>query len=376
MSPTPVTPATKHAKTPRTSVRKRRREVADEEMADSDSATTRANDVVIPSLVGIHDEQVKLHFGEDKTWYGTYPFASIATLEGRKSAQRFLYVWLVFATSFEHGTQFGPKNAYNTRVPALVGDFVVEQCGVRPEQIERFPSGGKTTRYLLTLDKGELDRVIWKFPRGWVKLARGLGCRFICPLDLFPASLPVTISHVPAALQLTRVKQEIERLSFVRSAMGLQRAVLENNVRTDKVEALLEVEDGDEVPISARKEQFTLELWVDGFRLVLTRRPTCVTCGDDDHVNAVCQVRQKLGSQLIKGWSYVDQSEGVANPQNEPTEAMASSNDAPGQTTAVVDDEMVEETAEPQPEKKKSSKKRKGKGGGNDSGPPAKKAKK
>lgn len=372
MSYPPVTPAAK-TKTPSASARKRRR-TAEEDTTDPAGGlqTSGAGGDAHRPLVSIHREEIKSTFGEDNTWHGSHYFATITSVEGRKGLQHHAFLWLVFATAFEHNLQFGPNNLYNARNPLLVADFVVEQCGVRPEQIERFPSGGKTHRYLLSFGDGDVAKVSWKLPRGWIKLARGLGCRFTCPAETFRSPFPTTITHVPAGLGTVRIKQALESIYFVSAVTDLQRVIMENNVKTDRVEGMIEIAEMEGVPVSPSMEEFSYKFEVAGFKLELTRRQTCTTCGDEDHRSPDCPVRQKLVSAAVKGWSFVDpDKQADTRPEQRSTTGTATEEPA---TVVVVAEAEKEQGAksESNAPKQKGGKKRKG----DAQGPPAKKAKK
>lgn len=304
MSPTPVTPALK-AKTPVVST-KRRRVVDDddeENMEGTPGGGSSAN--AIRSLANVVRAEVKEAFGEDRTWHGSRFLAPITTLEGRRVLQGFIHLWLVFGTAFDQALQFGPKNVYNVRQHQLVADFVVEQWGVRPEQLQKFPSGGKTIRYLLTFDEGELRRLTRKLPRGWVKLARGLGCRLICPAEYHASPFPATILHAPVGISELAMRRSLERETFIRKVTDFERVAMENNVKTDRIDVMVETMEAVDAPVSKNMESFCYEFYADGFRLELTRRHLCVTCGDEDHVSTNCQVRRKLVSSDVKSWSFV-----------------------------------------------------------------------
>lgn len=88
----------------------------------------------------------------DHTWYRSQHFTLISVLRRRKVAACLTYFWLIFAMAFDDILQFGLGNCKNAQVFSQVTDFVVEQWGVCPLQIEHFPSGGKTIWYLLLFD--------------------------------------------------------------------------------------------------------------------------------------------------------------------------------------------------------------------------------
>jgi hypothetical protein len=375
-----VTPKAK-PKTPATaSKRKRAAEVDADEGTDGLSVSGMGGDAP-RVLAGIVRAEVKEAFGEDKTWYGSSFLAPIATLEGRRVLEDYVHLWLVFFTAFEHGLSFGPKNMYNARNPQLVADFIVEQWGVRPEQIQRFSSGGKTIRYLLTFGDSDLRKVVRKFPRGLVKLARGLGCRLLCPSEQFRSPFPATITHAPAGGSVLAMRQSLLRESFIKAVSDFERVTYDNNVKSDKILVMVETEEMVGAPVTKDKESFTFEFFAEGFRLELSRRQSCMTCGNDDHLSPSCPTKQKLVSADMKTWSYVvdiddegpsGQGEGTILTSEELTriadKITQGITGAEEEKSVVVEPEKVKA-------KKKSSRKRKSERKVEETGPPAKKAK-
>lgn len=369
----PATPVVKSAKTPSLSTRKRRRTVDDEAMEDAVGASDLGGVEQAQPELDVCREEIREYFGEDRTWFGSHFFASITTPVGRASARCFVYLWIVFAVAFEQGLQFGPSNAYNVRNAQLVADFVVEQWGVRPRQIEHFPSGGKTVRYLLTFDGELLASLLGRVPRGWTKLARGLGCRISSPSSRFCSPFPITIARVPACLRTSGVKSALLRLPYVRSVSDVQRVVLENNVKTDRLEALLELIDSEGSTLSNSVKDVSFTFDVDGFRLEVTRRQFCMTCGEDDHRHADCPVRQRLGSSSVKGWSYLAPAPEMALQGD--VAATTTADPAPAPNVVSVETSALHSAAGEASgsggKKKKGSRKRRGEEGDR----PAKKAK-
>lgn len=269
MSLLATTPTTK-TKTPVASTKRKRATV--EDPVDSGIAAVGGlrGDAPGPPTDVVRKE-MKEAFGEDHTWYGGNFLASLTTVEGRALTVDFVHLWLVFGTAFEHNYHFGPKNAYNARSPHLVADFIVEQMGVRPEQIERFPSGGKTLRYLVTFEEGQIAKLTWKFPRGWIKLARGLGCRLACPTDHSVSLLRATIAHVPAGLGTMAIQRSLKMEPFIKDVVDFTRVVMDNGVKTDKIDVLVETVEGTDAPVSKKLEAFSFGFTVKGCRLELSR---------------------------------------------------------------------------------------------------------
>lgn len=162
--------------------------------------------------------------------------------------------------------------------------------------------------YLLSFDGNDKERILWKLPKGWVKLGRGLGCCLSCPGETYQTPIPITIMHVLAGLSTSRIKWDLERLDFICAATDLQHVILVNNVKMDKVEALLEVEDLAEEAASMKKEVFSFDFIADGYSLEFTRRQVCMMCSDDNHCNLDCEVCQKLASASHRGWSFINLS--------------------------------------------------------------------
>jgi len=371
-SRTPTTPAAKSLKTPSASSRKRRHMSDDDEETSGSPVGVRAgsSDGDSSPPVEICRRTLKETFGEDRTWYGSHYFASILAPKGRKLAASQVYLWLVFATAFDHNLQFGPKNVYNARNAQLVADFVVEQWGVRPDQITHFPSGGRTLRYLLSFNEVDLLRVISKLPHGWTKLTRGLGCRVISPTDSYCSPFAVTVTGVPSCIDVARVKHALIKFPFVRAFTDAQRVILDNNVKTDRVEAWLELEDGVTAPLSMSSKDFSFEFSINDFGLTLSRRQLCTTCGDDGHRHADCPVKHKLTSSSVRGWSFVateSDSDHAKDPENVVVPSTSTTVVAPGIAEVAV---PLESDGKVEARKKKPGKRKK-----EESDRPAKRAK-
>lgn len=266
--------------------------MVDNETQDPMDGTEMSEDGVdaSSSLVSINRQGLEESFGVDHTWHRSQHFALISVPKGRKAAASLIYLWLVFTVAFDGILQFGLRNSYNARVFSQVADFVVEQWGVRPLQIEHFPSGGKTIRYLLSFGMMDL-RHICMLLRGWVKLARGLGCRVLCPADVFRSPFPITITGTPMHLATTTIERIINKWAFVCKVSELCWVTLDNNICTDKIEGLLELAGHGESPFSLDTKEIDYPFDIQGFKLRLLRRSLCLVCGDDDHVQMDCPVK-------------------------------------------------------------------------------------
>ncbi|KAG9307878.1 hypothetical protein JVU11DRAFT_13111 [Chiua virens] len=312
MSVTPVTPTTSIARHAVSTLKKQKRKRYENDDAGIFAGTTGgpSGDALSPASTEIVEKVLKDAFGEDSTWYGSQVFAHVTSQAGRFLAQAHLCLWLVFATAFDHVHQFGAQNAYSLRRTEQVGNFVVEQLGIRPSGLDRFLAGGKTHRFLMTFDKGNLANILDKFPRGWIKLAHGIGFRITSPADSSPVRIPITITNVPLAIPIVHVRLAIQELVYVESVVGLQHVAMPNGIKLNRVDGFLTVVELDGSPVSSKLEKFTVSLKVDGFEVELTRKQACVTCSDEDHWIVDCPVRQKLVVNDTKGWSFV--SQGVA----------------------------------------------------------------
>lgn len=145
MSSCTPTPAT--AKTPAKSV-KRRRAGDDVDGSDDEMAV----DSTVETIVR---QDLKEAFDVDETWHGADFLAAVKSTKGRKLLHDYVHLWLLFAASYEQGLQFGPQNVYNPRVAQSVGDFIVAEFGLRPKQLQKKPSAGRSLRYLVTFDEGK-----------------------------------------------------------------------------------------------------------------------------------------------------------------------------------------------------------------------------
>ncbi|KAF8545753.1 hypothetical protein OG21DRAFT_1491954 [Imleria badia] len=371
MSYTPLPTSTKSKMTPMASSKRKR--AVDDDVSDGmeNTSVSGSGGDALRSLAGIVDEEMKNAFSEDRTWPGSSYLAEITTLEGRRILQDYAYLWLVFATAFEQNLTFGPRNIYNARNPSLVADFVVEQWGVRPEQVMKVASGGaKVIRYLLTFDEGDKRKLLVKFPRSWIKLARGLGCRVICPSEAYRCPFPAMVTHVPAGLCDLAIKATLERESFIHKVTEFRRVVLENGVKTDRIEVMVKSVETEGAPVAKNKEDFSYKFNVNGFCLELTRRHLCTTCGEDSHLSSECLVRQRLVSADVKSWSFVDPEKSGQAIMMLPTEPILPVEDVNRIVGDMLEEgESAKTGAEKVGKKKKASKKRKG-----DDGPPEKKA--
>lgn len=298
MSSTPITPTASKAKTPCASSKRKR--VVDDDMVDG-----MDDDETSPFIVTAHKE-IKAAFGEDTTWHGARWLAAIESSDARKSLQDLVHLWLVFATAFDPVAPFGPKNSYSVRHVNEVARFVVEQWDVRPSQVTRHPAGGKTVRYLLAFDRGDMRKILAKFPRDWTKLTRGIGCRVSTPAETFISPFPAIVSHVPVTVSVWTVKKALERLPWIREVTDVEWISMDGGIKTDKMSLLVDTVELENAEISRTYETFTYVFEAGGHTLEIARRLPCTTCGVETHGSNDCPLRQRLVATYVSAWPFVN----------------------------------------------------------------------
>ncbi|KAF9230030.1 hypothetical protein BU15DRAFT_84146 [Melanogaster broomeanus] len=271
------------------------------------------------------------HFGLDDSWAGCQFFSKIRDRDDMARCQGKVFVWLVFATAIEHNFLFGPKDCYNVKSLLGVSNFVIEQWSMRPEQIDKHPSDGRTFRFLLTFDIGDAVRLAKKVPNGWIKLGKGIGCKVVSPSYVPRKALAFTIIGVPAIWPIKELTEWLEAEPWVKQVLEVERVELDNRVRTDRVNGRLVPQEGLCLPYDPTAQEVRVQLDWDGFSLVMERRVACYTCGEEEHTTFDCLLKQKLLAEE-KGWAYTHIEE-----VEEPSAAGQGNVPAQGSSTAKAD---------------------------------------
>lgn len=238
-------------------------------------------------------------FGRDTSYAGYRVYAGKGNRARSKLMEKFL-LWLVFATAHEHDHQFGPNNCYDSKSFLAVTNFVTQQWQVRPLQIERHPSPGRTIRYLLTFEAEVAPQLLQILPRDWIKLAKGLGCRFRSPARALPPWQNMMCSGVPFYYSQKDLEEVVVKENILKITV-FTRIKLENGVATDRVHFLAMFADSE----TAYAETITREFKHQGCVLRLERRQACSTCGEDDHIQSACGLKLRLQSPEMQEWAYV-----------------------------------------------------------------------
>ncbi|KIJ10071.1 hypothetical protein PAXINDRAFT_157707 [Paxillus involutus ATCC 200175] len=183
---------------------------------------------------------------------------------------------------------FGPKKCYNTKTLLGVSNSIIEQWALCLEQIKHYLSTGCTLRYLLTFNTADAVKLVCKVPNGWLKLAKGLGCRVI-------------VQQSPFAEISAKLKAE----PWVKQVRDVKRIELENRVNTSQVVGELILKDGRTLPFDLSVQEVKVALEWDSFHLTMEQRGGCATCGDEDHPAFECPLHQCLLASDSKSWTFI-----------------------------------------------------------------------
>ena len=143
-------------------------------------------------------------------------------------------------------------------------------------------------------------------PRSWLLYSMPGGC------ILLP--LPITITGTPEHLITTTIEHIINKWAFVCKVSELCWVTLDS---TDKIKGLLELTSHDKSPFGLDKKEINYPFNIQGFKLQLLCCSLCLVCGDDDHVQMDCPIKQKLVAASVKGWAYLGRVEEPVAPETE-----------------------------------------------------------
>ncbi|KAG0692307.1 hypothetical protein DFH29DRAFT_970354 [Suillus ampliporus] len=285
------------------------------------------------------------HFGVEDGWAG-YQIFHAMDKGMKKMMKQTVWIWFTIACALDYAGRFGPNLSYNAHSVLGVTNFFIEQFGVRPEFCHRYPSPGKTYMFLLALAP-EVATKLLKLPRGWIKLAHGLGCRIRVPTSDPITSVSVHVTGVLPIVPEQELSERLRAIPGVKSIQGgFERVVLENNVATDRVACCLALKNDENLPFDAYAEKFEHSLEIGGLSLKVERRTSCLVCGEDTHLQYVCSTKQRLVSGEMSTWSFVSEVVPKSKPE-------AQSGDAPKSKKARKGRGKGKEQA-PRPEEKKA----------------------
>ncbi|KAG1717880.1 uncharacterized protein EDB91DRAFT_722885 [Suillus paluster] len=254
------------------------------------------------------------YFGVEDGWAGCQIFRSM-NVTMKKTMQAMVWIWFTVASASEHSSSFGPNASYNPHSILGITNLFIEQLGTRPDFCHRYPSPGKTYMFLLALAPEAAHKLL-KMPRGWIKLAHGLGGRIRVPTSDPVTSVAIHITGVLPVVSDQELTTRLRAIPGVKAiAGGFERVVLENNVATDRVACSLVLKPDGNLPFDHYSEKFEHALEIGGMPLKVERRTPCLVCGEDTHLHYACSTKQRLVSFEMPTWSFV--SDRVARPKPE-----------------------------------------------------------
>ncbi|KAG9308546.1 hypothetical protein JVU11DRAFT_11753 [Chiua virens] len=156
MSVTPVTPTTSITRHTVSTLKKQKCKYYENEHTGIFAGTTdsSSSDMLLPTLTEVMKKVLKDMFGKDSMWYGSQVFTHVTSQASCFLEQANICLWLVFVTAFDHFSKDGASGQFHGKA----------QLAICPSSLDRFLASRKTHHFLMTFDKGNLVKILHKFP--------------------------------------------------------------------------------------------------------------------------------------------------------------------------------------------------------------------